>query len=129
MSASTPVSTTAKLTFLIKPTIGAFQKIFADPETGEEREEHNFEREVKEIVIENLRGKEDSVTLDTAGFQRFVRASKHTAFTDDEEVKREYYPESEEIIKELTGASKVVFFDHSKFNHTNFIITPLTMYA
>lgn len=113
MSTPTPASTTAKLTFLIKPENGvrAFQTINANPETGER--ERNFNREEKEVVIENLRGKEDSATLDTAGFQLFTRPSKHKAFVDDDEIQREYYPESEELIKELTGASKVVLFDHS----------------
>jgi hypothetical protein len=63
--------------------------------------------------IEDLRGKEDSVTLDTAGFQFLKKAAKHQSFATDEVIKNEYYPESIELIKELTGASKVVLFDHS----------------
>lgn len=122
MSASTPASTTAKLTFLIQPENGvrAFQTINANPETGER--ERNFSREEKDVVLENLRGKENSTTLDTAGFQLYTRASKHNAFVDDDEIQREYYPESEELIKELTGASRVVFFDHStSTQHTSFL--------
>ena len=30
-----------------------------------------------------------------------------------EEIEREYYPESIALVKELTGASRVVLFDHS----------------
>ncbi|TFK37367.1 hypothetical protein BDQ12DRAFT_157158 [Crucibulum laeve] len=65
------------------------------------------------MVIENVRGKEESVTLDTAGFQFFKSPAKHTSFTDDAEIEREYYPESIELIKKLTGATRVVLFDHT----------------
>ncbi|GLB44136.1 putative protein CC1G_08491 Coprinopsis cinerea okayama7 130 [Lyophyllum shimeji] len=108
-----PASTTAKLTFFVAPPDGvrAFQHINADPRTGERP--RNFEREEKEVVIENLRGKEDAFTLDSAGFQLVHHPAKYTAFTDDVEIEREYYPESAELIKQVTGASKVVFFDHT----------------
>lgn len=65
------------------------------------------------VPIENIRGKEDSYTLNSAGFQYYHHKSKHTAFSNDEDIEREYYPESVELIKQLTGASKVVLFDHS----------------
>ncbi|KAF8996120.1 hypothetical protein BDQ17DRAFT_1364751 [Cyathus striatus] len=67
----------------------------------------------EDVQIENIRGNEGSVTLDTTGFQYFKRAAKHTAFTDDATIKEEYYPESIDLVKELTGASKVVIFDHT----------------
>lgn len=116
--AATPVSTTANLVYITKPNDGvrAYQNINADPITGEKQQ--NFEREEKSIVIENLRGKEDSVSLDTTGFQFYKHTSKHTTFANDEEIFREYYPESIELIKKLTGASRVVLFDHSKYLHS-----------
>ncbi|TFK34703.1 hypothetical protein BDQ12DRAFT_689422 [Crucibulum laeve] len=113
MSGANPISTTASLTFFVPPPDGvrAYQKINADPNTGER--EKNFERIEKDVVIENLRGNEDSVTLDTAGFQFFKSPAKHTTFTNDAEIEKEYYPESIELIKKLTGASRVVLFDHT----------------
>ena len=92
--------------------VRAYQNINVDPVTGER--ERNYGCEHKNVVVENLRGGEDSVTLDTAGFQYFKHTSKHTAFATDEEIYKEYYPESIELIKSLTGASRVVLFDHSK---------------
>ena len=92
----------------VQPEDGSppWQYINADPE--------NWTHQWREIEVENIRGKEDTVSLDTAGFQFYVRPAKYKgAFTDGEEIRREYYPESEELIKELTGASKVVFFDNS----------------
>ncbi|KAK7454511.1 hypothetical protein VKT23_011265 [Stygiomarasmius scandens] len=66
------------------------------------------------VQIENLRGKETSVSLDTAGFGFYLNQPvKHKTFRNDEEIQQEYYPESAELIKKMTGASKVVLFDHT----------------
>ena len=90
----------------------AYTNINADPATGV-RDTNVIAVQHDDVPIENLRGKEHTVTLDTAGFQ-FGRASqKYTAFTDDAEIEREYYPESIELVKKLTGASRIVPFDHS----------------
>jgi hypothetical protein len=116
MTISTPTSTTAQLIFFAEPENGvrAYQTINADPKTGERATNlHHIE---KEVIIENLRGKENSFTIDTAGFQIHSRPSKHKDFTSDAEIEREYYPESIELIKELTGATRVVLFDHSKLD-------------
>ena len=112
--ATSPVSTNANILYTTQPEGGvqAYHYVNADPLTGEKR--RNFGHEEKSVVIENVRGKEDSVSLDTAGFQFYKHTSKHTTFTIDEELRREYYPESIELIKKLTGASRVELFDHSK---------------
>ena len=111
--AATPASTAASLFYITEPEGGvrAYQHINSDPISGEQK---NTGREEKSAVIENIRGKEDSVSLDTTGFQFYKHASKHTTFANDEEIFREYYPESIELIKKLTGASRVELFDHSK---------------
>lgn len=109
-----PASTTADLLYIVEPKAGvdAYQYINADPISGERQ--RNFEREEKSVIIENLRGKENSVSLDTAGFQFYRYPSKHTTFVNDEEIQQEYYPESAELIKKVTGASRVELFDHSE---------------
>ncbi|KAG6872353.1 hypothetical protein C0995_010520 [Termitomyces sp. Mi166 len=56
--------------------------------------EKNFTHESKDVVIENVRGKESDFTLDSAGFQLIHQPAKHKAFLDDNEIQREYYPES-----------------------------------
>ncbi|KAF8625614.1 hypothetical protein AX17_006800 [Amanita inopinata Kibby_2008] len=112
MSTSTS-SIPAHITYGVPPTgdVRAFQTIYQDPITGQR--DQNWKNEQREVQIENIRGKEDSVSLDTAGFQFYTRPSPHKSFRNDEEVKRGYYPECEKLIKELTGASKVVLFDHT----------------
>ena len=68
-------------------------------------------KDARKVVIEGARRKEDEYTLDTTGFQ-FSRRPKHTRFQDDKEIKAEYYPECMEIIKQLTGAARVIPFHH-----------------
>ncbi len=106
----------ATLTYFVPPADGSrpYQYMNADPVTGEH--ERNFTREPFEVEVENVRGKEDSVTLDAAGFQFFKIPAKHISFTSNAEIEAEYYPESIELIKRLTGASRVVLFDHSEIN-------------
>ena len=111
MSADT---VTAQLTYFLPPPDGSkpFIHINADPATGERPQ--NWIKESRTVEIENIRGKEDTVSLDTAGFQFGRREAKHKSFTNNEEIEREYYAESIELVKELTGASSAVVFDHSK---------------
>ena len=119
--AATPVPTTS-LRYLVEPESGvrAYQYLNADPVTGERKK--NFRYEEKPTVIENVRGKEDSVSLDTTGFQYYKHISKHTSFANEEEIHREYYPESIELIKKLTGASRVELFDYSTYLQTHNIL-------
>ena len=116
MTASAPPrSTIGDLVYALEPDGGvrAYARVDEiDPSTGEAV--RNYKDEAKSIVIENIRGKEDTHTLDTAGFQFYKHISKHTSFANDEEIRREYYPESIELVKKLTGASRVELFDHSE---------------
>jgi hypothetical protein len=107
------------LVYSVPPTDGTkpFQTINIDPKTRVR--ERNYSQELHPTDIENILGKEDSVTLDTAGFQFYNSPTKHKAFDNDEDIQAEYYPESIELLKKLTGASRVVLFDHSE-------LTPLT---
>lgn len=115
MAIGNTTSVTAELLYFIPPPNGEKPYFFInnDSTTGARRQ--NFEREPHQIEIENLRGKEGTASLDTTGFQFFRHPQRYTAFTDDAEIEREYYPESIELVKQLTGASRIVPFDHSMF--------------
>jgi len=113
-TANGPATTTGVVSFIVPPadeTVEVYFHINADPVTGERKT--NSTRANRAIPIENLRGKEDSVTLDTAGFQYFHAPTVHKSFVNDDQIRKEYYPESIELIKRLTGASRVEIFDHS----------------
>lgn len=53
------------------------------------------------------------LTLDRNGFAFLHRASGVQNFYDDGEVRSVYYPECERLVKEVTGAARVVVFDHN----------------
>ncbi|KJA22548.1 hypothetical protein HYPSUDRAFT_40936 [Hypholoma sublateritium FD-334 SS-4] len=109
---------TATLLYGVHPADGsraAVQVLLKpDPVTGESYKK-NYGFEEKTAVIENVRGKEESVSLDTTGFQFYKHPSKLSAddFSDETTVRNEYYPESIDLIKKLTGATRVVIFDHT----------------
>ncbi len=69
--------------------------------------------EYHEVAIHDGRPIADRLDLDREGFtlMRYDTAVKD--FYDDEEVKRVYYPEMDRLIREVTGAARVVVFDHT----------------
>lgn len=73
----------------------------------------------KQVQVENVRGKEAQYDLDITGFKFIKHKSAVTDFSNDTEVERVYYPESIEVYKKYTGASRVVIFDHSEFHAFN----------
>ncbi|KAF4609912.1 hypothetical protein D9613_010243 [Agrocybe pediades] len=109
-----PKVTTGSVNFLAPPA-DPKETLFhyTNVELANGKDMKNYELARHTVQIENLRGKEQSVSLDTTGFQYFRLAASHKSFATDEEIKEEYYPESIELIKKLTGATKVVIFDHT----------------
>ncbi|KAL8807208.1 MAG: hypothetical protein Q9182_000890 [Xanthomendoza sp. 2 TL-2023] len=69
--------------------------------------------QVQTHVVHDIRGEEEKYTLDAKGFQIHKHVSQETAFVDDEQIKNQYYPEIEDILKSVTGASKIFIFDHT----------------
>ncbi|KAJ6555113.1 hypothetical protein DFH09DRAFT_1165523, partial [Mycena vulgaris] len=110
MSTVIPPSTSASLNFYVPPKDGT--RAYLNTTTSVAGvPDQNFTLEAHDVEIQNLRGNESAATLDTTRFQIYKHPAKHTAFTSDAEI--EYYPESIELIKRLTGASRVVLFDHT----------------
>ena len=113
MTVSTADTVSVSLNYFSPPPDGSkpYISINADASTGERA--RNWTTVPRGADIENIRGKENTVSLDTTGFQFFRRAVPHTTFENDEVIEKEYYPQSIDLVKELTGASRVVVFDHS----------------
>ncbi|KAH0829635.1 hypothetical protein AYO21_10051 [Fonsecaea monophora] len=65
------------------------------------------------VVIHDIAGDEDKYTLDSHGFQYLKHESAEKDFVDDDKIKAEYYPEIEQLLKDATGASRVLIFDHT----------------
>ncbi|KIX97415.1 uncharacterized protein Z520_06867 [Fonsecaea multimorphosa CBS 102226] len=65
------------------------------------------------VVIHDVSGDEDKYTIDSHGFQYIRHESKEKDFVDNDKIKAEYYPEVEQLLKDTTGASRVLIFDHT----------------
>ena len=73
----------------------------------------NAESEAHRVAVRDLRPIADTISLDTRGFALLQHASEVRDFYDDEEVRRVYYPEVEQLLKQATGADRVHIFDHT----------------
>lgn len=76
-----------------------------DPKTGA--------YETREIVVHDGRPEADRFDLETDGFKFMQSETAVADFTDRRQVEEVYYPELEKLLLEVTGAEKVVIFDHT----------------
>ncbi|KID87120.1 methyltransferase [Metarhizium guizhouense ARSEF 977] len=74
-----------------------------------------FERpfEPHQVTVRDIAGEEANYTLDRNGFQVHSHVATEKAFADDDQIKSSYYPETEQLLKDVTGASRVFIFDHT----------------
>ncbi len=70
--------------------------------------------EERTVTIENLRPCRPDYTLDRHGFMLADHRTAVVDFRDDDELRAVYYPEAERLIAALTGAARVVLFDHTR---------------
>jgi ribosomal protein L34 len=69
--------------------------------------------ELKRMEVRNGRLIADQLSLDEHGFVFVEHKTKVTDFFDPAQLKSVYYPEVEQLIKDESGASRVVIFDHT----------------
>ncbi|RYP40356.1 hypothetical protein DL767_001768 [Monosporascus sp. MG133] len=69
--------------------------------------------DVHPVHITDITGKESDYTLDKNGFQVVPHTAQEKDFLDDDQVRAAYYPETEQLLKDVTGASKIFIFDHT----------------
>ncbi|KAK3360515.1 hypothetical protein B0T25DRAFT_535800 [Lasiosphaeria hispida] len=65
------------------------------------------------VVVKDISGSEDQYSLDSHGFQIYHHDSTEKDFVDDAKIKAGYYTETEQLLKDATGASKIFIFDHT----------------
>jgi hypothetical protein len=73
----------------------------------------NIVNEPHTIPIFDMRPVADGLTLDVQGFALVDAPTAVTDFYDETQLAATYYPEAEELVKEATGAKRVVVFDHT----------------
>ncbi|KAK5742798.1 hypothetical protein LTR17_003046 [Elasticomyces elasticus] len=64
------------------------------------------------VQVHDIHGHESQFNLDTHGFQLVQHRSVEDEFEDEEKVKQEVYAEIIELLKQVTGATKVLPFLH-----------------
>ena len=50
--------------------------------------------------MHDISGEEDRYTLDSHGFQIYPHESAEKDFQDDDKIKADYYPETEQLLKD-----------------------------
>lgn len=105
---------TSTLNFFQDPADGSkpFNYVEQQPEGQPQRNFGIFEQEVQ---MNDLRGHEKEYYLDKDAFQVVSGvSSQEKEFTDDDHIKRVYYPEVEQLLLDnVPGAHKVTLFDHT----------------
>ena len=79
----------------------------------EEHKAHLPAYEPHRVRIRNGRLAGETFSLSTHGFKLVTQPTAVRDFYDEEEVLRVYYPEIERLIREQSGARRVVVFDHT----------------
>ena len=69
--------------------------------------------EAKRMTIRNGRPIAKSFSLEVNGFEFVNHPTKMVDFFDKDELARVYYPEAVELVKKVSGAQRVVVFDHT----------------
>jgi len=81
-----------------------------DPPPGVPRRSGKYV--VQNVTIHNGREEISDLSLDTNGFVLTPHETAVKDFYDPDEVKAVYYPEVERLPKRVTGAERVLIFDH-----------------
>jgi cephamycin C biosynthesis protein len=81
------------------------------------KREQNYEDEMVPKIIRDIRGHESDMHIDVSGFQAvhspsMVDPDLILNGTEDQ-IKQAYYDEVEQLLKRITGAKHIVFFDHT----------------
>jgi len=107
-----PVKT--KLNFFQDPADGSKPWNYVEKPT-DGSPQRNFGENVVEVTMNDIRGRESEFHLDKDAFQVVQNIpSEEKDFTDDEHIKKVYYPEVEKLLLEnVPGAHKVTLFDHT----------------
>ena len=107
-----PASVITKLTYLVKHDAKPY--VHTEALTGDSEPHYFAEQEEREVTIHNGRPLADSLSLDKQGFELHQRDTVVDDLYDDTSVESVYYDEVKALIMELTGASRVVIFDHTR---------------
>ncbi|WP_424813200.1 CmcJ/NvfI family oxidoreductase [Roseococcus sp. YIM B11640] len=81
-----------------------------EPPAGEPRT--NVRPDPHRVTVRNARAA-NGISLDVTGFGLVEHETAVTDFSDEQQIREIYYPESEALIRKATGADRVFIFDHT----------------
>jgi hypothetical protein len=105
-----PSSVTAGLRYL-EPTTEKPRSLEFEPPPGVPRTSAVY-REYA-VEIRDLRPLAETLSLDREGFQLLTVPSSVTDFSDEDAIRGRYYAQTISLLQHVTGASRVVVFDHT----------------
>jgi len=70
-------------------------------------------QELRPMTVRDGRPLIGELSLDKHGFEFVEHKTRVGDFFDEQQLKSVYYPEVEQLIKQVSGASRVVLFDHT----------------
>jgi len=91
---------------------GGKPQILVPPSGGGARREPG-RYESRRVRVHDMRPLAGGLSLDRQGFALRHHATAVEDFYDEDEVRRVYYPEMVELVKQATGAEEVLVFDHT----------------
>jgi hypothetical protein len=101
---------TAVLNYLVppaeKPRSLAYEPAPGEPQTTASYEAHT-------VPIHDVRPIAGDLSIEREGLRLVARPTRTRDFYDEDELRRVYYPETERLVAELSGAARVVIFDHT----------------
>lgn len=100
----------APLTYAIPSAEKPVNETFG-PNDVQRRRSGNFEERL--MRVRDGRPLKGSFALDTQGFEFVDHPTAVTDFFDPEQLKNVYYPEAIALIQRVTGAARVIVFDHT----------------
>jgi len=100
----------AELSYTIDTGVKPVNETFGP---GNIRRRTSGETEERPMAIRNGRPLKDEFDLEVTGFEFVEHKTGVRDFFDAGELKRVYYPEVEALVKKVSGASRVVVFDHT----------------
>ncbi|MEH1922102.1 CmcJ/NvfI family oxidoreductase [Nostoc sp.] len=103
----------AKLNYLV-PMVEKPVNYTYEPPSGTPRS--NTAYQTHKLRIYNARSISKDILLDQEGFAFTEHNTNVRNFYDEDEIRQVYYPEAEQLLKEVTGGTKVVIFDHTLRN-------------
>jgi len=107
--------TIVSLNYFNPPEDGSVPFNYVEPQP-EGQPQNNFGSFDVDVAIHDIRGEESQYTLDNHAFKVVsnVPNSKERDWVDDESIKKNYYPEVEQLLLDyVPGSNRIFIFDHT----------------